>query len=73
MNYAFEHIFFHIFTIVGLTFVAIPKKHDLPVRAHVNFPSTNRYTLDPVVRFPSTLIQKIRHCLGYNSAISIVV
>ena len=29
--------FVHIFVIFGLTFVAITKKHDLPVRAHVNF------------------------------------
>ena len=38
------NIFFsYFFTILGLTFVAITKKHDLPVRAHVNFPSTNRW------------------------------
>ena len=37
--------FFHIFTIVGLTFVAITKRHDLPVRAHVDivFPAQTRY------------------------------
>ena len=27
-------------------------------------------SLYPVVRFPSILIQQIRHCLGYNFAIS---
>ena len=34
--------YFRIFSIAGLTFVALTKKHELPVRAYVNFPITNR-------------------------------
>ena len=37
------YVFFHIKKKIGLTFGAIIKKHIFPVRAHVNFPSTNRY------------------------------
>ena len=30
-------------------------------------------TLYPLVRFPSTFIEQIQHCIVYNSAISIFV
>ena len=45
---------------VGLTFVAITKKHDLSLRAHVNFPAQTDLTLYSVVLFPSTLGIRIR-------------
>ena len=37
------NIFFHIFKIFGLTFIAIIKNHIHPVRAHVNYPNINHY------------------------------
>ena len=65
--------FFRIFTIVGLTFVAITKKHDHPVRAHVNFPSTNRYYSLPGGTISLYFHPADTSCIGYNSAISISV